>query len=48
MYQNTNESTLFKVINRGSIVDLIPLNKLEDLLYSHRPYVEEHLVEYKG
>lgn len=30
MYQNTNESTLFKVINRGSIVDLIPLNKLED------------------
>ena len=29
-YQNTNESTLFKVINRGSIVDLIPLNKLED------------------
>lgn len=30
MYQNTNESTLFKVINRGSIVDLIPLNRLED------------------
>lgn len=30
MYQNTNESTLFKVINRGSVVDLIPLNKLED------------------
>lgn len=30
MYQNTNESILFKVINRGSIVDLIPLNKLED------------------
>lgn len=30
MYQNTNESTLFKVINHGSIVDLIPLNKLED------------------
>lgn len=30
MYQNTNESTLFRVINRGSIVDLIPLNKLED------------------
>lgn len=30
MYQNTNESTLFKVINRGSTVDLIPLNKLED------------------
>lgn len=30
MYQNSNESTLFKVINRGSIVDLIPLNKLED------------------
>ena len=30
IYQNTNESTLFKVINRGSIVDLIPLNKLED------------------
>lgn len=30
MYQNTNESTLFKVINRGLIVDLIPLNKLED------------------
>lgn len=30
MYQNTNEFTLFKVINRGSIVDLIPLNKLED------------------
>lgn len=30
MYQNTNESTLFKVINRGSIVDLIPLDKLED------------------
>lgn len=30
MYQNTNESTLFKVINRGSIVNLIPLNKLED------------------
>lgn len=30
MYQNSNESTLFKVINRGSTVDLIPLNKLED------------------
>lgn len=30
MYQTSNESTLFKVINRGSIVDLIPLNKLED------------------
>lgn len=30
MYQNTNESTLFKVINRGSTVDLIPLNRLED------------------
>lgn len=30
MYQNSNESTLFKVINRGSIVDLIPLNRLED------------------
>lgn len=30
MYQNTNESTLFKVINRGSIIDLIPLNKLEN------------------
>lgn len=30
MYQNTNESTLFRVINHGSIVDLIPLNKLED------------------
>lgn len=30
MYQNSNESTLFKVINHGSTVDLIPLNKLED------------------
>lgn len=30
MYQNSNESTLFKVINRGSTVDLIPLNRLED------------------
>lgn len=30
MYQNSNESTLFKVINRGSTIDLIPLNKLED------------------
>lgn len=30
MYQNSNESTLFKVINRDSTVDLIPLNKLED------------------
>lgn len=30
IYQNSNESTLFKVINRGSTVDLIPLNRLED------------------
>lgn len=30
MYQNSNESTLFKIINRGSTVDLIPLNRLED------------------
>ena len=30
MYQNSNESTLFKVINRGSTVDFIPLNRLED------------------
>lgn len=30
MYQTSNESTLFKVINRGSTVDLIPLNRLED------------------
>lgn len=30
MYQDSNESTLFKVINRGSTVDLIPLNRLED------------------
>lgn len=30
MYQNSNESTLFKVINHSSTVDLIPLNKLED------------------
>lgn len=30
MYQNTNESTLFKVINHGLIVNLMPLNKLED------------------
>lgn len=30
IYQNSNESTLFKVINHGSTVDLIPLNKLED------------------
>lgn len=30
MYQTSNESILFKVINRGSNVDLIPLNRLED------------------
>lgn len=30
MYQTSNESILFKVINRGSTVDLIPLNRLED------------------